>query len=116
MNTKVRDLLSQMISIYSNHPSIKLINENVVKGNLSFSTVKLVFTFGSIPPKFHKENSSICCKPLTDIINSGICCKPLTEIINSGICCKPLTDIINSGICCKRLTDIIKVCNKYHYL
>ena len=33
--------IENIISIYSNHPSIKLINENVVKGNFSFSTVKL---------------------------------------------------------------------------
>ena len=27
---------------------------------------------GSIPPKFIKENSDICCKPLTNVINNGI--------------------------------------------
>ena len=26
----------------------------------------------SIPPKVLKENSTICCKPLTEIINNGI--------------------------------------------
>ena len=45
MNTKGSALsdgpIENIISIYSNHPSIKLINENVVKGNFSFSTVKL---------------------------------------------------------------------------
>ena len=36
------DPIENIISIYSNHPSIKLTNENVVKGNFPFSTVKLV--------------------------------------------------------------------------
>ena len=89
------DPIENIISIYSNHPSIKLINENVVKGNFSFSTVKLTDIVkevagldckktsksGSIPPKFLKENSSICCKPLTDIINSGIS----TPIYDNGL-------------------------------
>ena len=89
------DPIENIISIYSNHPSIKLTNENVDKGNFSFSTVKLAdiekevtgldckkaSISGSIPPKFLKENSSICCKPLTDIINSGIS----TSIYDNGL-------------------------------
>ena len=97
------DPIENIISIYSNHPSIKLTNENVVKGNFSFSTVKLAdiekevaaldcnkaSKSGSIPPKFLKENSSICCKPLTDIINSGIS----TSIYDNGLKLADLTPV-----------------------
>ena len=72
--------------MYSNHPSIKLINENVMKGSFSFEEVssaaiekeinsldyKKASTSSSIPPKILKENAKIFCKPLTAIISSGI--------------------------------------------
>ena len=67
------DPIDTIISKYSNHPSIKLINDNVVKGNFSFSAVSLAdiekevmaldgkkaSMSSSIPPKFLKENSNI---------------------------------------------------------
>ena len=78
--------IEKIISRYSNHPSIKLINENVLKGSFTFTAVNLVdiekevkaldnnksTMSGSIPPKILKENSDICCKPLTNIINNAI--------------------------------------------
>ena len=78
--------IDQIISKYVSHPSTKLINDNVVKGNFSFNTVNLnvvekevaaldikkAAMSTSIPPKVLKENSDICCKPLTAIINDGI--------------------------------------------
>ena len=75
---------------YADHPSIKLINENIVKGDFSFQPAskgdieKLIRALdtnksamsNSIPPKILKENSDICCEPLTSVINFGIknCC------------------------------------------
>ena len=71
---------------YSNHPSIKLITENISKGSFSFSTVdvaeivnqvksldvnKAAMSDG-IPPKFLKENIGVCCEPLSKVINRGI--------------------------------------------
>ena len=78
--------IEKIISRYSNHPSIKLINENVLKGSFTFTAVNLVdiekevkaldnnksTMSGSIPPKILKENSDIGCKPLTNIINNAI--------------------------------------------
>ena len=80
------DPIDNIISTFASHPSIKLINENVIKGNFSFDIVddcavekeiaaldsKKASMSTSIPPKFPKENSAICCKPLTYIINNGI--------------------------------------------
>ena len=80
------DPIDNIISTFASHPSIKLINENVIKGNVSFDIVddcavdkeiaaldsKKASMSTSIPPKFLKENSDICCKPLTYIINNGI--------------------------------------------
>ena len=80
------DPIDQIISTFSSHPSIQLINDNVVKGNFSFKTVDLdtiekevaaldgkkASMSDSIPPKCLKEYSTICCKPLTVIINNGI--------------------------------------------
>ena len=65
--------IEKIISRYSNHPSIKL-NENVLKGSLTFTAVNLVdiekevkaldnnksTMSGSIPPKILKSNSDIC--------------------------------------------------------
>ena len=61
--------IENIISRYSNHPSIKLINENVLKGSLTFTAVNLVdiekevkaldnnksTLSGSIPPKIIKK-------------------------------------------------------------
>ena len=80
------DPIDNIISIFSNHPSIKSINDNVVKGYFSFRTAsiadiekeiraldsKKASMSSSIPPKVLKENITICCKPLTEIINNGI--------------------------------------------
>ena len=53
------DPIENIISIYSNHPSIKLTNGNVVKGNFSFSTVKLV--------DIEKELAAVDCKKSVQI-------------------------------------------------
>ena len=80
------DPIDNIISKYSNHPSIKLINDNVIKGNFSFNQVSLedvnhviakldvkkASLSSSIPSKFIKDYSDICSKPLTDILNDGI--------------------------------------------
>ena len=79
------DAIENIITKYSNHPSIKLINENVVKGCFSFNLVNLTDIIdevkaldsnkatisGSIPPKFLQENCDVCCKPLVKIINDA---------------------------------------------
>ena len=78
--------IDNIISKYCNHPSIQLINENITKGCFSFEKVTLndvtkqvesidskkASMSSSIPPKFLKENSDICCEPLKQIINNGI--------------------------------------------
>ena len=80
------DPIDNILSTFASHPSIKLINENVINGNFSFDIVgdcavekeiaaldsKKASMSTSIPSKFLKENSAICCKPLTYIINNGI--------------------------------------------
>ena len=80
------DPIDKIILKYDCHPSIKLINENVVKGKFSFATVSLAdiekeimgldgkkaSMSSNIPPKFLKENCIICSQPLTTIINNGI--------------------------------------------
>ena len=80
------DPVNKIIATYSDHPSIKLINDNVVKGNFSFEEVSVATIrkqimplddtkaamSSSIPPKILKENLDIFCNPLTAIINSGI--------------------------------------------
>ena len=80
------DLIDNIISTYADHPSIKLINGNVVKGTFAFTTVsvaavdkaivaldsKKAYTSRSIPPKFLKENSDVCCEPLAVVINNDI--------------------------------------------
>ena len=82
----VTDTGDVIILKYSNHPSIKLINNNVSKGNFSFNEVhvsevkKLLEEIdgekatmsSSIPPKVLKESIDICCEPLVYIINKGI--------------------------------------------
>ena len=84
--SKSSDPITNIILKFANHPSIKLINDNVIKGNFSFIGVSLsdikkevvaldmnkASMSSSIPPKILKENSSVFCKPLTDIINNGI--------------------------------------------
>ena len=76
------DPIDNIISAFSSHPSIKLIHENVIKGNFSFDIVdncaveleiaaldsKKASLSTSIPPKSLKESSAICCKPLTSSI------------------------------------------------
>ena len=80
------DPIDKIIAMYSDHPSIKLINDNVVKGTFLFEEVsvstiqKQIMSLDdtkasmskSIPPKILKENIDIFCNPLTAIINSGI--------------------------------------------
>ena len=80
------DPIDNIVLTFSSHPSIKLINDNVVNCNFSFDIVsdcavekeiaaldsKKASMSTSIPPKFPKENSAICCKPLTYIINNAI--------------------------------------------
>ena len=80
------DPIDEIINKYANHPSIKLITENIVKGDFSFNTVtpydvdkvvtsldsKKASTSNSIPTRVLKENKNICCGPLTNIINSEI--------------------------------------------
>ena len=71
---------------FANHPSIKLITDNVTKGDFSFSTVSLdavekeiaaldgkkASMSSSIPTKVLKENCNVCSKPLTNIFNNDI--------------------------------------------
>ena len=71
--------IDKIISMYSDHPSIKLINDNVVKGNFSFEEVsvsairKHIMSLDdtkaslsmSIPPKILKENIDIFCNSLS---------------------------------------------------
>ena len=73
------DIIENILLKYSNHPSIKLINENVKKGCFSFNIVnvsviekevnaldgKKASMSDGIPPKILKENSCVCCEPLT---------------------------------------------------
>ena len=68
----LNDPIDNIISTYSRHPSIKLINDNVVKGNFSFKAVSLAdiekevaalddkkaSMSSSIPPKLLKENAN----------------------------------------------------------
>ena len=80
------DIIENIILKYSNHPSIKLINENVKKGCFSFNMMnvsviekevnaldgKKASMSDGIHHKILKENSCVCCEPLTKIINDGI--------------------------------------------
>ena len=80
------DPIEGIISKYQHHPSIKVINDNVVKGEFSFALVclsdiekeivaldeKKSSISCSIPPKFLKGNINVCSQPLTAIINNGI--------------------------------------------
>ena len=70
------DPIQNIISKYSDHPSIKLINDNVTKGSFSFNRISLDVKKASlssnIPLKFIKDYSDICSKSLTGIINDGI--------------------------------------------
>ena len=74
------DPIDKIIHKYSNHPSIKLITDNVIKSKFSFSEVtlsdvmKVVAALESniIPIKILKENRNVCCLPLTRIINNDI--------------------------------------------
>ena len=82
----IQDSIDTIISKYSEHPSIKLIKDNVAEGKFSFTFVnegdiqkqinlldgnKAAMT-NSIPPKLLKEYSIACITPLTKIINIGI--------------------------------------------
>ena len=76
----------KIIHKYSSHPSIKLITDNVIKSKFSFSEFNLSDVekviaaheskkapiCNSIPTKILKENSNVCCEPLTHIINNDI--------------------------------------------
>ena len=80
------DPIDKIIHKYSNHPSIKLITDDVIKSKFSFSEVTLsdlmkvvaalesrkASICNSIPIKILKENSNVCCEPLTRIINNDI--------------------------------------------
>ena len=80
------DGIENIILKYSNHPSITLIKENVIEVPFSFeevsvsNIVKEIKTLDGnkasmsegIPPKILKEYVSVCCDPLTNIINKGI--------------------------------------------
>ena len=80
------DIIDNILSKFSNHPSIKIINEKVLKGNFSFSMIntsnvekmikqldiKKASMTSSIPPKIIKEYIDILSNPLTNIINHGI--------------------------------------------
>ena len=95
INICTDDVIDDITLKFSNHPSIKLINDNVIKGHFSFSLVNITDVeilinglddnkasmSNSIPPKVIKENSSVCCKPLTNIINNGI----VNSIFDSGL-------------------------------
>ena len=65
------DPIDEIVNKYANHPSIKLITENIIKGDFSFNTVTLydvemvVTSLDSIPTRVLKENINICCEPLT---------------------------------------------------
>ena len=97
------DLIDNIISTYADHPSIKLINDNVVKGTFAFTTVsvaavdkeivaldsKKAYTSRSIPPKFLKENSDVCCEPLAVVINNDIS----NSCFDSGLKLADLTPI-----------------------
>ena len=78
--------VQNIISKYSDHPSIKLINDNVAKGSFAFNRISLddvkneiakldvkkASLSSSIPLKLIKDYSDICSTSLTDIINDGI--------------------------------------------
>ena len=80
------DSIDEIVNKYANHPNIKSITENIVKGDFSFNAVTLhdvetvvtslarkkASTRNSIPTRVLKENINICCEPLTNIINSEI--------------------------------------------
>ena len=97
------DPIDNIISTFSSHPSIKLINDNVVNCNFSFDIVsdcavekeiaaldsKKASMSTSIPPKFLKENSAICCKPLTYIINNAI----RNSCFDNSLKCADLTPV-----------------------
>ena len=97
------DPIENILKKYANHPSIKLIGQNVLKGDFSFSQVSLsdvekvvaaldgkkASLCNSIPTKVFKENSNICCKPLTDIINNDIS----NSCFDSCLKCADLTPV-----------------------
>ena len=101
--TDTGDVIEKIILKYSNHPSIKLINNNVSKGYFSFNEVhvsevkklleeidgKKATMSSSIPPKVLKESIGICCEPLTYIINKGI----VDTCFDSGLKIADLTPI-----------------------
>ena len=80
------DAIDNIITTYANHPSIKLINENVLKGYFSFKEASLTaiekevtaldskkaYMSSSIPTKILKENNNVCCRSLVIIINKVI--------------------------------------------
>ena len=80
------DPIEKILSKFVNHPSIKMINDNVEKGNFCFSALtvadvekeikaldsKKASMSSSIPAKILKENSDIFSNPLTNIINNDI--------------------------------------------
>ena len=80
------DPIDRIISKYQYHPSIKLINDSVVKGKFSFTLVsqsdiekeivaldgKKASMASSILTKFLKENINVCSQPLTMIISNSI--------------------------------------------
>ena len=101
------DPIDDIIAKYSQHPSIKLINENVNKGSFNFQTIasedvvkeinalnqKKASMSSSIPAKFLKEYKNVCSEPLKKVINNGI----TTSIFNEGLKVADLTPVFKDG-------------------
>ena len=78
--------VKDIVNRYANHPSIRLINENVIRTDFSFNTVTLsevetvvaslngnkATSENSIPIRLLKKYGYICNESLTSIINKGI--------------------------------------------
>ena len=97
------DPIDNIISTYADHPSIKLINEHIIKGDFDFCEVgltdikkevaglnkKKACMSSSIPPKILKENNNVCCGPLTVIFNNSIS----NSCFVSGLKCADVTPV-----------------------
>ena len=94
------DPIDNIISIYVNHPSIKLTNEHVVKGDFEVGLTdikkevaaldsKKACMSSSIPPKILKENNNVCCGPFTVIFSNSIS----NSCFDSGLKCADATPV-----------------------
>ena len=97
------DPIDNIISTYADHPSIKLINEHIVKGDFDFCVVgltdikkevaalnnKKACMSSSIPPKILKENNNVCYGPLMVIFNNIIS----NSCFDSGLKCADVTPV-----------------------